>query len=282
MEGVKVSIDRIVVDFTNVYWSFFNPLRQWLCDYYNAAFYVKDKGFKYRVRVREGKYWVYISYQLVYARMSRKHTLRIECHPDSLVYFRSWLSQIVDNAEEVQFVRSDVAFDIPLPLAELFVLSLTGRNMRKKLGTFYSNKRHQRQVAGYCRVYDKKQELSQRHGVSIQGELTRFEIVYKPDDKIPMNRLVQFPPQFNRLYLCSHVTEPEQLKPKHLQRVRGLMTGELEQREVTGYYRREIEKIMRKSPTLDFDITAAEQWEDVVTIPCSVLGGLITKTAIAQ
>lgn len=49
MEGVKVSIDRIVVDFTNVYWTFFNPLRQWFCDYYNAAFYVKEKGFKYRV-----------------------------------------------------------------------------------------------------------------------------------------------------------------------------------------------------------------------------------------
>ncbi|OUQ85406.1 hypothetical protein B5G50_27130 [Brevibacillus brevis] len=48
MEGVEVSIDCIVVDFKNVYWNFFNPLRQWLCDSYNAAFYVKDKGFKYQ------------------------------------------------------------------------------------------------------------------------------------------------------------------------------------------------------------------------------------------
>lgn len=53
MEGVKVSIDRIVVDFTDVYWTFFNPLRQWLCDFYNAALYVKHKGFKYHVCVRK-------------------------------------------------------------------------------------------------------------------------------------------------------------------------------------------------------------------------------------
>jgi hypothetical protein len=33
MQGVKVSIDRVVVDFTNVYWDFFNPFRQLLCDY---------------------------------------------------------------------------------------------------------------------------------------------------------------------------------------------------------------------------------------------------------
>lgn len=55
MEGVKVSIDRIVVDFMNVQWTFFNPFREWLCHYYNAAFYVKDRGFKYHVQVREGR-----------------------------------------------------------------------------------------------------------------------------------------------------------------------------------------------------------------------------------
>ncbi len=41
MEGVKVSIDRIVIDFTNVYWSFFNPFRQRLCDYFTVFSFVK-------------------------------------------------------------------------------------------------------------------------------------------------------------------------------------------------------------------------------------------------
>lgn len=38
MRGVKVSIDRFVVDFTDVYWSFFNPFRQLLCERHNARF----------------------------------------------------------------------------------------------------------------------------------------------------------------------------------------------------------------------------------------------------
>ncbi|MBP2001373.1 hypothetical protein J2Z69_002416 [Paenibacillus shirakamiensis] len=281
MEGVKVSIDRIVVDFTNVYWKFFNPLRQWLCDSYNASFYVKDKGFKYRVRVREGKHWAYLSYQLVYARIGRKHTLRLECPPDSLIHFQSWISEIGNHATEILYVRSDVAFDIPLPLTELFVLSLTGRNMKKRKGTFYSNKSYQRQVAGYCRVYDKKLELLQRRGVRIEGELTRFEIVYKPVEKIPMSALVQFPPLFNRLYLCSQVIGLEQMKPKLQQRVKELLSGELEQKQVTGYYRREIEKRMRQRPTMDFNRLAEEQWEGVITIPCVVLGGVVSKLPVA-
>lgn len=207
--------------------------------------------------------------------------LRLECPPESLIHFQSWISEIGNNATEILHVRSEVAFDIPLPLSELFALSLTGRNMKKRKGTFYSNKQHQRQVAGYCRVYDKKLELLQRQGVRLEGELTRFEIVYKPDKKIPMDVLVQFPPQFSRLYLCSRVVELEQMKPKLQQRVKGMMDGELEQRQVTAYYRREIVEQMRQRPTLDFDRLAEEQWEEAITVPCAILGGLISKVPVA-
>ncbi|MFI8711295.1 replication initiation factor family protein [Brevibacillus brevis] len=281
MQGVKVSIDRVVVDFSNVYWDFFNPFRKWLCDFYYAKFYVKDKGFKYHIRVREGKYWVHISYQLVFARMARKHTLRLECSPDTLVHFRSWISRIVSNANEILLVRWEVAFDIPLRLSELFILSLTGRNMKKRKGRFYSNERYQRQVAGYCRVYDKRLELLQRQGITIEGELTRFEIVYKPDDKIPMDKLVQFPPEFSKLYLCAHATKLEQLKPKLLRQVQGMMHGELEQKDVTYYYRSQIKAEMRKRAILDFDILAKKQWEEAITITCAILGGVINKVPVA-
>jgi len=113
-----------------------------------------------------------------------------------------------------------------LPLSELFTLSLTGRNMHNEKGTRYSNERHQRQVAGYCRIYDKKLELRETRGEIIKGELTRFEIVYAPKEKIPLHLLVQYPPLFNRYYLCAHLTSPEQLKTKLHQRVIGLMSGE--------------------------------------------------------
>lgn len=224
MEGVKVSIDRIVIDFTNVYWSFFIPFRQRLCDYFNASLYVLDKGFKYHVHVTDGEHYLHVSYQLAYAKKSLKHTLRIECHPDSLIHFKSWLMQLKRASHAILFVRCDVAFDIPLPLSELFTLSLTGRNMHCEKGTRYSNERHQRQVAGYCRVYDKKLELAEKQGKKIEGELTRFEIVYAPKKKIPLDVLVQYPPQFNKYYLCTHLTSPELLKPKMLLRVNALMS----------------------------------------------------------
>jgi len=79
LERTKVSIDRIVIDFTNVYWSFFNPFRKRLCHSLSASFYVPDKGFRYHIQVNDEEYYMHISYQLVYAKKSRKHTLRISC-----------------------------------------------------------------------------------------------------------------------------------------------------------------------------------------------------------
>jgi hypothetical protein len=118
-----------------------------------------------------------------------------------------------------------VAFDIPLPISELLILSLTGRNMHTWEGTRYSNKKHQRQVAGYSRVYDKNRQLMSQYRKVIEGELTKFDIVYVPDEKIPLEAIVQFPPKFNRRYLCTHLTHPEHLKLKQRERVSGLMSG---------------------------------------------------------
>jgi hypothetical protein len=139
MEGVEVSIDRIFVEFTNVYWHFFNPLQLRLRQFFHASFNVHDKGFKYHVHVRDGRHYMHISYQLTFVAKSQKNTLCIECHPDSLEHFYSWLSQMKDHAQEIFFVRCDVAFDIPIPITELFTASLTGRNIRTWQGTRYSN-----------------------------------------------------------------------------------------------------------------------------------------------
>lgn len=281
MKDIQVSIDRIVVDFTDVFWDFFNQFHSTLRTNFNARFYLKEKGFKYHLHVKDGSHYLHISYQLAFVPKSRKNVLRIECHPDSLVHFKSWLLPLKKVCREVLFVRCDVAFDIPLPITELFTLSLTGRNMHTWKGTRYSNQRHQRQNVGYCRVYDKGLELKENHGEIIKGELTRFEIVYAPKEKIPLHLLVQYPPLFNEYYLCAHLTSPEQLKPKLHQRVIGLMSGELEQRQITGYYRRKIADEMRKRPILDFDNVAAEQWEDAITLPCAILGGVVSKVPVA-
>ncbi|MED0673660.1 hypothetical protein P4S95_26195 [Aneurinibacillus aneurinilyticus] len=33
MSNTKLSIDRIVIEYRDVYWSFFNPFKQSICDY---------------------------------------------------------------------------------------------------------------------------------------------------------------------------------------------------------------------------------------------------------
>ncbi|WP_028543613.1 hypothetical protein [Paenibacillus taiwanensis] len=119
-----------------------------------------------------------------------------------------------------------------------------------------------------------------RYGKVTQGELKRFEIVYVPDEKIPLEVIVQFPPKFNRLYLCTHLTHLERLKPKQREKVNGLMSGELQQKDVTGSYRRLIVEEMRKQPTLNFDEVAAAQWKEAITIPCAVLSGQINHLPV--
>jgi hypothetical protein len=62
MEGVQVSIDRIVVEFTDVYWDFFNPFQLRLREYLNANLRLKEKGFKYHLHVRDRGHYLHISY----------------------------------------------------------------------------------------------------------------------------------------------------------------------------------------------------------------------------
>lgn len=93
--------------------------------------------------------------------------------------------------------------------------------------------------------------------------------------------LVQYPPSFNKYYLCSHLVSFEKLKPKLLERINGIMNGELEQRQVTGYYRREIEKEMSTRPTLDFECAAAVQWENAIAVPYAILVVVVSKVPVA-
>lgn len=207
MKGVTVSIDRIVIDFTDVYWDFFNEFHKRICHFCGVRMTVGERGFQYRIRINTGEHFLHISYKLVYAPKTRKNTLRIEVYPKSLVYFRHWLEQIRDYANEILFVRCDVAFDIPVPLHELFTMSTKGRRLRLFKGTRYYNGKHQRQEDGYCRVYDKKRQLSETGRQKIKREQTRMEIVHAPKGKIPLASLVQYPPQFNSKYLCAVLTD---------------------------------------------------------------------------
>ncbi len=76
MKGATVSIDRIVIDFTDVYWDFFNEFHKRNCHYYGVRMTVGDRGFQYRIRINTGEHFLHLSYKLVYAPKTRKNTLR--------------------------------------------------------------------------------------------------------------------------------------------------------------------------------------------------------------
>lgn len=104
MEGITVSIDRNVIDFTEVYYDFFNRFMLRLCHFYGVKLYTKEKGFCYHINTNTGEQFLHISYQLVISTKSRKHTLRIEAYPHSLVYLKDWLTP----CEGSLFVRCDI------------------------------------------------------------------------------------------------------------------------------------------------------------------------------
>lgn len=45
MKGGALSIDRIVIDFTVVYWDFFNEFHKRICHYYGVRMTVGKRGF---------------------------------------------------------------------------------------------------------------------------------------------------------------------------------------------------------------------------------------------
>lgn len=280
MKGLIVSIDRIVIDFTHVHWDFFNEFHRRICHFYGIKMTVGEKGFQYRIRINTGEHFLYISYKLVFAPKTHKNTLRIEAYPKSLVYFRHWLEQIRDYASQVLFVRCDVAFDIPVPINDLFTMSTKGRKLRMFKGTRYYNGKHQRQEDGYCRVYDKKRELLERKQQKFEGERTRMEIVYAPKGNIPLASLVQYPPQFSSKYLCAVLTDLSKFTLKVKPLVQDIQEGKLLPQDTTPYYRKQIQIQMNTQDVINLNELAAEQWEDAVTIPCAVLGGLISKAAV--
>ncbi|MED0679989.1 replication initiation factor family protein [Aneurinibacillus thermoaerophilus] len=278
MSSIKLSIDRIVIEYRDVYWTFFNPFKQNICDYYGIKEYIGKTGFKYHLHIREypDRYF-HISYQPYHEPKSMKHTLRIETHPDHLEYFQHILDGLKANASTIWFVRCDVAFDIPCPMNQVFTASRTGRYMNLYEGTRYYGKKSQRQQAGYCRVYDKCKEQKERKQKKTVGALTRVEIVYKPQEKIPMDSLIQFPPTFNNLYSCSILTDLEPLKPEKRAMVLAVQQGLMTLDDFTPYHRRTIQKLLESQEMIDFDQIAHEQWEENVIVPCALLCGTVNR-----
>jgi len=241
MSNIKVSVDRMVLEYKDVYWNFFNEFKRRICDFYGITEYIGNKGFKYHLHIKETKeVYMHISFQPYHEPKSMKHTLRIESHPEHLLTFRHILDRLRQNASSIWFIRCDVAFDIPKPMSQVFTVSRTGRRMNRFEGTRYYGRENQRQQHGYCRIYDKREEQLQRKGRQMEGELTRMEIVYAPKEKIQMEYMIQYPPTFNRLYTCTVLDDMMKIKPEKRAMVLAIQNEWMTLDEFTHYHRMNI------------------------------------------
>ncbi|MDQ0114028.1 hypothetical protein [Paenibacillus harenae] len=179
-------------------------------------------------------------------------------------------------------MRCDVAFDIPVPINDLFTMSKKGRKLRLFKGTRYYNGKHQRQEDGHCRVYDKKRQLMENGRQGIKGEQTRIEIVYAPKGKLTLASLVQFPPQFNSKYLCAVLTDLSKFTPKVGRLVQEIQQGELLPQDTTPYYRKKIQEQLKTQDVIDLNEVTAEQWQEAVTLPCAILSGKVSFLPVQE
>lgn len=278
MSTIKVSIDRIVVEYKDVYWDFFNPFKQRLCDYYGIKEYIKQWGYKYHLHIKESAdEYLHISYQQWGEGRSRKHTLQIETNPLHLNRFSRWLLPLQNQSSSIRFVRSEIAYDIPYPMTNVFTSSLTGRRMNLYEGTRYYGKKSQRQQHGYCRVYDKRAERLEKNGIDIGHELTRMEIVYRPEEKIILQNLIQHPPEFNGLYSCKIITETTSIKPIRRAMLLAVQHQHMTLQDFSGHHKRELKKALDAQQHVDLNLLAQQHWDEMVTVPCAMLCGAVNR-----
>ncbi|GEC93734.1 hypothetical protein BBR01nite_60650 [Brevibacillus brevis] len=136
--------------------------------------------------------------------------------------------------------------------------------------TRYFGLPHQRKTNGYCRIYDKRLELWERQKIMLDHELSRIEIVYKPDQKILLTDVNVHPPEQNKQYFAAVVPDWSELPKRRLEQIRNLRDG------VDMYDRRirtAVKETLAAQYHVDFNRLAREQWESLVEVPCTALLG---------
>ncbi|MBN3524081.1 hypothetical protein [Paenibacillus apiarius] len=106
----------------------------------------------------------------------------------------------------------------------------------------------------------------------IDHELTRIEIVYKPEKRIPLAELLHHPPEQNKQYFAAVVTDWDSLPKKRAEQAQRLRDG-ADIEEVTPYIRKKVKETLAPSSQVDFNELAREAWEPLLEELCGVLLG---------
>lgn len=265
MEKIKISLDKIVIEYTKISVDFFNQyFEKGVCIYYGAEHTIGNYGYYYELHLKENNNaYLHIYYKLIYQKKSKYYPLRIKTHPKYLHNFEHILKRLRMEADEINFILCDVAYDIPYSMQNIFVASNTGRCMNLYEGTKYFGNKRQRTQHGYCKVYDKNEEQKKKKGQKMAGELTRVEITYR--ETIPINKLVLYPPKFNKLYTSNVITDTKDVKPEYRAIIYALQSEYMTMDDFSYHYKNKIKQALSTQYIVDFDTLAEQSWEEMVS-----------------
>lgn len=259
---VAVSVDKVVIEFQLVPTMVFTAWSQALLSERIARRMEPNKIYCYQLHIKLGDDASACVFYKNFAEKKRDaYNLRIEMNPAHYVKLQHLLTPLWAEAVEVYFINGDVAFDVPVPINNVFMLANHARRkMRLYEETKYFGLPHQRKLNAFCRIYDKTKQLATR-GVHVEHDLTRVEIVFKPSIKIPLTNIATHPPEFNKYYYAAVLNNKEALTAKEQERVAQLQIGA---NMFTPHIRKQTKKALASQFELDFNQLASEHWADIL------------------
>jgi len=278
MMKLNVSIDKFTMEYKDVPHGAF--LRLYMMIMVTIGYKVKMKyGYEgalyvYELHIKKDeKVYMHIYYRNFNEITGHMYTLRIETRPEHYAHFSEILEFIRKRAKRINFVSCDVAYDIPTKLENVVVIPI---DVRRKMShcetTRYFGEGYQRKQNGYCRIYDKRLELFRNKGIYLENDLSRIEVVYKPDEKIELKDIERHSPKQNKQYFAAVIMDWQALEKKEVERVINLRDGK---DMYTQYIRRAIKKPLANQYRVDFDELAGAVWKQLIGEPCSMVLGVV-------
>lgn len=271
MLQIPVSMDKLTVEYTDVHIEFFIEYvtRQLKQNYYVKLEKGESQAFVFTVKVNRGSKWkLHMSYQHIQhgLSLSNCYSLWLKIHPDHLHAFTDVFKTLRENSSKVNFVRGEIAFDIPRHLNDVLLIPKRKRNVRYVVDTTYYGF-EQQSKNGYCRFYDKKKQLKDRKNIEIDGERSRVEIKWFPkyENCFLLSELSdERTPDFNKMYQCFVITDRVSLTPRFKGIVDALTRRMASIFDYESNDRRRLRKALTSQTEVDFNALLEQQWKTLV------------------
>lgn len=274
---ISVSVDKIRIDFCNIRQTdFFRFYYFWALKQPSIKTKQKPTGYIYRFSLYSGTedymFIQYINWKEKECIEGTPHkplyTLRLETAPINLIKHKEIINKFMDMCEGIYFVSADVAYDVPVPMQRVFVMS---NHDSRKINPEYPDSWYfgwptDRGKDAYCRVYDKIAE--QKGDPEVDGELTRIEIVYRPDWRIKFYEITKYPPQQTEYYYAKIIDDLSWCKARRRTQILNQQQGHGEH---SLHIRKEIKKSLANQVDIDFNQLASNEWANIMNAPASAL-----------